>query len=267
MAAEYALSQSIAMRLRCGDNAPHMETVVVVIAMAVGAFVKGVTGSGLPQLAIPVMATFVGVEEAVVVMAIPGVVTNTWLLASKWSARRETRDLPVLLVTGSIGAVAGTWILRSMEERVLAITLASMVLVYVLLFFLHPEFRLSAKTTKAASPFVGTVAGVLQGATGISGPVVTTYLHAYRMDKDAYVFGVTTLFQVFALVQLIVLLGLGLFTTERAVNGTLALVPVMIMLRLGAGVAKRLPRHLFDYAVLGVMILSAGKLVYDAIAG
>jgi uncharacterized membrane protein YfcA len=244
-----------------------METLLVVIAMAIGAFVKGVTGSGLPQLAIPAIATFAGVEEAVVVMAIPGVVTNSWLLASKWESRRETRDLPVLLVTGSIGAVAGTWLLESMNERVLAITLASMVLVYVLLFFLHPDFRLSAKATTIASPVVGSVAGVLQGATGISGPVVTTYLHAYRMNKDAYVFAVTTLFQVFAFVQLIVLLGLGLFTAERAVKGTLALIPVMIMLRLGAGFAKRLPRHLFDYAVLGVMILSASKLTYDALVG
>jgi uncharacterized membrane protein YfcA len=244
-----------------------METMVVVIAMAIGAFVKGVTGSGLPQIAIPVMATFVGVEEAVVIMAIPGVVTNTWLLASKRTSRRETRNLPVLLVTGSIGAVVGTWLLESMNERILAITLASIVLAYVLLFFLHPEFRLSPKATKVASPFVGSVAGVLQGATGISGPVVTTYLHAYRMDKDAYVFAVTTLFQVFAFVQLIVLLGLGLFTADRAINGALALIPVMLFLRLGAGFAKRLPRHLFDYAVLGVMVLSAGKLAYDALLG
>jgi hypothetical protein len=43
----------------------------VVVAVALGAFVKGTTGAGLPLIAIPVLATFVGPEEAVVVMTIP----------------------------------------------------------------------------------------------------------------------------------------------------------------------------------------------------
>ena len=59
-----------------------MDLVVIVVAIGVGAFVKGVTGTGLPQIAIPVMAAVIGVERAVIIMAIPGILSNGW-----WSAR------------------------------------------------------------------------------------------------------------------------------------------------------------------------------------
>ena len=65
-----------------------LDLVVIVIAIAVGAFIKGATGGGLPQVAIPVMAPFLGVEHAVVLMAIPGIVSNAWLVRT--APRRGT---------------------------------------------------------------------------------------------------------------------------------------------------------------------------------
>ena len=68
------------------SGAGGLDLVVIVAAIAIGAFVKGATGGGLPQIAIPVMAAFIGVERSVVIMAIPGVVANGWLV---WSHRAE----------------------------------------------------------------------------------------------------------------------------------------------------------------------------------
>ena len=73
-----------------------LDLVVIVAAIAVGAFIKGATGGGLPQIAIPVMAVFLGVEHAVVVMTIPGVIANGWLV---WTHRQEagqTHDLTLV---------------------------------------------------------------------------------------------------------------------------------------------------------------------------
>ncbi|MGH8881913.1 MAG: hypothetical protein ACRD0P_31950, partial [Stackebrandtia sp.] len=73
-------------------DAGVVDLVVIVAAIAVGAFIKGATGGGLPQIAIPVMAVFLGVERSVVVMAIPGVVANGWLVWSHRTEARLTRD-------------------------------------------------------------------------------------------------------------------------------------------------------------------------------
>ncbi|MGH2736611.1 MAG: sulfite exporter TauE/SafE family protein [Actinomycetota bacterium] len=232
-------------------------------AMAIGSFVKGVTGMGLPQIAIPVMAIFLGVEAAVVVMAIPGIITNTWLLWNYRGHFRVTRDLPALLVAGSFGAVAGTVLLDTLDEDVLSFVLAGMIGVYAVMFLTNPSLRLSPDLTRYTSPPVGLAAGVLQGATGMSGTVISTYLHSYRLTKEAYVLSITTIFQVFAVVQALTLAGVGLYTGNLFVLSMLSLVPIMALLPLGARFTDRLSRRTFDFVILLLLLVSALKLVYD----
>jgi uncharacterized membrane protein YfcA len=239
---------------------------IMVAAMGVGSFVKGVTGQGLPQIAIPVMATFLGVEAAVVIMAIPGIITNTWLLWNYREHYHNTRDLPALLLTGAVGAVVGTVLLDSLDENALSLILAAMIGVYAIVFFAHPNLRLQPKLTRVTAPPVGLAAGVLQGATGISGPLVSTYLHGYRLPKEVYVLSITTVFQAYAVVQAVTLAAVGLYTTNLLALSLLALVPIMTLLPLGARFTNRLSRGTFDYVVLALLVVSAVKLVYDAMS-
>ena len=238
----------------------------VLVAMAVGSFIKGATGQGLPQIAIPAIATFVGVEHAVVVMAIPGVVTNAWLLWNHRDHRGESRDLPMLLGTGTVGAIAGTILLKQLDERFLAVAIATAVGIYAAVFLVRPSLKLSPALTRVTSGPVGLAAGALQGATGMSGPIVSTYLHGYRLNQRAYVFQLTTVFQVYALVQAITFVFIGLYTSERVLQSCLALVPTMAALPLGARIAGRLSQRTFDIVVLAIPVLAAVKLVYDAFA-
>ena len=46
------------------------------LALAAGAVVKGATGMGLPLVALPVLTTFFGLQHAVGLMVIPLIVTN-----------------------------------------------------------------------------------------------------------------------------------------------------------------------------------------------
>ena len=245
----------------------ELDTVLyITAAMAVGAFIKGATGAGLPQIAIPVMAAFMGVEAAVVIMAIPGIITNAWLLWNYRSHFNKTRDLPALLITGIVGAVAGTMLLRTLDDKALSFFVAGMIALYAILFFAHPDFRLPSGVTRYTSPPVGLASGLLQGATGISGPVIGTYLHAYRLPKEVFVLSITTVFQVFSIVQAVTLVVIGLYSTTRAVLSILSLIPIMVMLWIGARFTNRVSRRSFDLLVLALLVASAGKLLYDAIA-
>jgi hypothetical protein len=240
--------------------------IVIVTAMAVGALVKGVTGTGLPTIAIPVMAGFLGVEQAVVVMALPTVVTNSWLL---WEHRHQAsgaRDLPVMLVCGALGVGVGVWALVELDPRWLALVLAALIAVYAVVKLTRPTFSLPAAVTRYLSPPVGFGGGILQGATGMAGPLVATYVHGFRLQPSAFVFSITAQFQLFALVQVIVFLALGMYTPARLAESVLALVPVLLVMPIGMYLARRLDRRRFDLAVVGMLLVMGAKLVYDALA-
>ncbi len=240
------------------------DLVIIAIAITVGAFIKGATGGGLPQVAIPVMAVFIGVERAVVLMAIPGVLSNGWLVWTLRDVRRQTRDLPMLLATGVVGAVIGTVLLKSLDGRILSAVLAAVVVLYVAIALLHPGFTLSSGVTRVASPPVGLAAGGLQGATGISGPLVTTYLHGFGLLPRAYVFSLAVMFFVPAVVQTITLAAVGLYTQSRLVESLLALIPIAIALPLGSRAARRLSPATFQKITLVLVAASGLSLIHDA---
>ena len=248
-------------------GAEPLDLVVIVVAIAVGAFIKGATGGGLPQLAIPVMAVFLGVEHAVVVMALPGVVANALLVWSHRAEARSTRHLPAMTAAGAVGAVAGTMLLESLDGRVLSGVLAVVILGYIVLSVLRPGFTLPAAVTRIGSAPVGLAAGGLQGATGISGPLLTTWLHGFGLPPRAYVFALSLLFLVFSSVQAVTLAVVGLYPPARLLESLLALVPILVALPLGVRAARRLSARTFQRAVLVLLGASVVSLVHDTLAG
>lgn len=243
------------------------EVAIIVAAIGVGSFIKGATGTGLPQIAIPVIATFLGVERAVVIMAIPGVVANAWMVWSNREGLRMSRDLPSLLATGVVGSVVGTIALKTLDGRILSVVLAVIIIGYVVVSTLRPDFTFSARLTRYASPPVGLVAGGLQGATGISGPLLSTYVHGFGLPPQGYVFSLSVLFIVFSIMQTVTLFGIGLYTPSRIAESLLALVPIAILLPIGTRVARRWSATTFKRVILVLLVLTACKLLVDALRG
>ena len=237
---------------------------IIFVAIALGSLIKGLTGAGMPVVAIPVMTIFLGVERAVIAMTIPGIVSNTWMLWSLRSHLRQSRDLPVLLVTGAVGAVLGSWILKEVDSQALSLVVGALVLGYVVLRLTKPGFELGRSAERLLSPAVGLGGGLLQGAVGMSGPVLVTYLHSCRLPPPVYLVSLVTLFQAFTVVQVGALIGLGVYTTTNLVDGLFALVPMAIALPLGVRLAIRMSGRSFDGWVLGLLVVMAGKLVWDA---
>ncbi|QBI20903.1 sulfite exporter TauE/SafE family protein [Egibacter rhizosphaerae] len=240
------------------------ELLLVLAAIAVGSAIKGATGVGLPLLATPALALFVGVEEAVVVIALPNLATNTWLLVHHWRGRAEVSALGLLILAGLAGVAVGTVALTTVPERGLSLVLAALVIAYLALRWRRPDLRLSAEANRVLSPFVGAGSGLLQGATGISAPVVATYAHWLGLSRDGYVFTVAVLFQLFGVAHVLAIAAGGLYTSERLLAAGLALVPTLLALPVGMWLGARLGHRGFDRAVLGVLVLLAASLVVRA---
>jgi uncharacterized membrane protein YfcA len=237
----------------------------VVVGVALGAFVKGITGAGLPLIATPVLATFVGPEEAVVVMTIPTFVSNLIMIRTHRRPLRDVPDLVPLLVAGVIGTAIGVWLLRELSPDALSLVLAGTVILYVVVRILKPEMRLSSRVSRFTAPPAGLAAGTLQGTAGISGPLLASYLHSYGMDRSTYLFALTLFLQVFGLAQIVGVAVTGLYTADRLLISALALIPVAIVMPLGIALSRRLSTAGFDRFVLILLVASAAKLVANAL--
>lgn len=237
------------------------ELTVILLASAVGMFVKSVTGMGYPLFAIPLISLVVGVQDAVVIVSAPNAVANAILC---WQARAgapASRDLLRLGTTGVLGSILGTAALVTLPEWPLLLLLVVTIAIFVVQYWRAPELRIAEDTSRRWSPIVGGLAGVMQGAVGVSGPVVAAWLHGYRLERNAQVFSVTLLFLVSGLAQVAFFAGSADYTHERLSAATLVLIPVLVMIPIGTRVRDRLSGQGFDRAVLGVLVVAAIALL------
>lgn len=233
------------------------------MALAAGAVVKGATGMGLPLVALPVLTAFFGLQHAVGLMTVPLILTNFWQIWRFRAVRHDPRMrfLPLFLVGGAIGIGIGTWALTSLPERILVFSLGVILLAYVALKLAKPHLAVSPLIARRLGPVAGTGAGVLQGATGISAPIGVTFIHAMGFERDAHVFAVSAMFLLFSLVQLPALALAGVMQPFWLVEGFAALIPILIFMPLGQFIAGRMSRQAFDRMILIFLGLMGLKMV------
>ncbi len=242
----------------------ELDLVIVALVSLAGSFIKSVTGMGYPLIAIPALTFFIGVEAAVVVIAIPNAVLNAILCFDVRENLAETRDLPILALAAVLGGALGTFVLVEAPERPLLIFLASMVLVFVYQKWRQPELTLAPETTKKWAPVVGLASGFAHGAVGASGPIVALWFHGYRLSKNAYVLSLTALFLVSGLAQLGVLIATGSFGADRWLATGVALVATLAMAPIGTRVRDRLDAAVFEQLILMILLCSGASLLWRA---
>ncbi len=221
-------------------------------AVILGSALKSLTGMGLPAIAIPIISLFVGIEVAVVVISLPNFALNA---AMSWREREGAKgaiDLPVLLVTGFLGGIAGSLLFVSVSEKPLVALLVLAVVGYILAYLIQPEAAIGAQTSRRWAPVVGTVGGMFQGAIGISGPILGSWVHAHRLDRQCHVFCLTTLFLASGSIQLVILIANGEVTGLWTAS-ILACVPALATVPIGSRLRGKISSRAFDYLVLGAI--------------
>lgn len=242
-----------------------IETVaLIMLALVAGALAKGATGLGLPLIAVPVMAGFIGVEHAVVVMVLPLLVTNAWMVVVHRRARVALPDMRLWLIVGALGAVFGTWLLSELDDRMLLAIMAAWLGLYLASVYSGRPIKLAGPLGDRLAPAFCFLAGTMQGANGMSGPLVSTFFHARRLEPSAYLLGSSAMYLVFQGVQSATLGGLGLLTGPRMIESALALIPAVIGLPLGVRLGRMLSPRTFNRLVIALLSVMELKLLYEA---
>lgn len=239
--------------------------IVALVAISIGALIKGMTGLGLPLIAVPAIATFTSVEEAVVLMIIPTLFSNLWLVTSHRRFGGLVRAHLPFLAAGFVGGIFGTFALLTIDDRWLKLTLAAWLALYLLQFafgnFLRPLFQAKG----AAAAIIGFTGGTIQGATGVSAHVVAPYFHGRALSANAYAFLIACAFLIFSCAQLTTATSTQLFTPARLIVGTIALLPTLVFTRIGIAFAGKLSTTVFQRLLIVIFVVMEIKLITDVI--
>jgi uncharacterized protein len=240
--------------------------IAMALALGAGGLVKGAVGMGLPLVALPILASFLGVQHAVALLVFPLLVTNVW---QAWQFRADLWRLdflPALLAGGGVGIALGTILIASLPERSLSLAVAAVVLLYVGVRLLKRQFVVSPPLGRRLAAPMGFGSGMMQGATGMGGPIGVTFIHAMRLHRTAHVAALSAIFLTFVAVQIPALILVGLLTWRIALESAFAVLPAIAMVPVGAWLASRLSPVVFDRLVVAVLVVVAVQLVVKNLA-
>jgi len=237
---------------------------IALLTIGIGALAKGVTGVGLPILAVPVLASFTSVEEAVVLMVLPGIAANVWLIVThaKWAVLRHHGGF---LLLGLAGGVFGTWLLSILDDRWLKLILAVWLGVYLLQYFSVRSLDRYFGNRSALGPLLGLAAGTIQGASGISAPIVAPYFHANGLVKEAYAFATAFTFLLFSGAQIVSMIKMNMLTGNRIAIGLMVVAPTLLFTHLGIRLGRNISERTFDRILLTLFVAMELKLVFDIV--
>ena len=230
------------------------------VIVAGAAAVKGTIGFGFPLIAIPLLSTILGPRVAVPVVAIPTLLSNVFLV-SRGGFSRATAPVAMVLVGIVLGTPVGAMLITALDPRSLSVLIGAAALVYAL----AAAFRLTVLAPPAvgmpAAPVVGLLAGLMGGLTGITSPLLASYLHLLRIEKREFVFWITVMFFVGNVVQVGSYARLGLYTAPVLSTSLFACLPMAVGTVAGIAMQDRLHPDAFSRVVLAVVFLASLNLL------
>jgi uncharacterized membrane protein YfcA len=238
---------------------------MILTFISMGSWIKGLTGVGLPMFAIPAVATLTSVEEAVILMIIPGLGSNIWLVVSHRQYRQQLIDHKAFIVAGFIGGIVGTLLLVEINDRWLKLVLAVWLALYLIQRVFVGRIKIAFQARGAAAGVLGASAGIIQGATGVSSHIVAPYFNSANIKPGAYAFLMATSFLTFSVAQLLTAVSSSLFTPDRVAIGLIALVPTLIFTQVGIAYSARISKDTFQKVLFIVFLLMEVKLLWDVI--
>jgi uncharacterized membrane protein YfcA len=211
---------------------PEVVTMVVATFLLAG-FIKGVIGMGLPVVALAFLGSTLGVREALTIMLIPGLVTNTWQALSGPAFGMLIGRLWSFLAASCVGIWFGVAVLAGAKSETMIALLGITLCTYCAVTMLRVHMPPPGKREPWMSPLMGGLGGVMFGMTGIMIVPAILYLQTLGFRRNVFVQALGITFVTITLALGTSLTGRGLMTQDLVLMSLTALVPTATGLALG----------------------------------
>lgn len=235
---------------------PQIVSVTLIFMLAGG--VKGVTGMGLPTVAMGLLGLLLAPAEAAAFLVIPSLATNVWQFAA--GAHRMTllrRMWPMLLMI-AVATCAGAGLIAGAAGTGASTALGVALIVYATIGLARVRLAIRPRWEAWAAPVVGATTGLVTGATGVFVIPAVPYLQALGLEKDELVQALGLSFTVSTIALAAGLASYGALHVSAAYVSALCTLPALAGMHLGQMLRAKVDAVTFRKVFfVGVAVLGA----------
>jgi len=224
-------------------------------------FVKGVTGMGLPTVAMGLLGLFLPLPVAAALLVVPSFVTNLLQLFSGPSVRLVFRRLWLMMLLIMVATVATSSLISRINPSWSAFSLGVALITYAVFALISPSFTVSQTREKWLAPVIGGITGMITGATGVFVMPAVPFLQSLRFSKDELVQALGLSFTVSTIALAAGLYLNDAFRVGQFSQSFLSLLPALAGMWIGQKVRARISARRFRQCFLLFLVLSGLELI------
>jgi hypothetical protein len=208
-------------------------------------FVKGVTGMGLPTVAMGLLGTIMPAAGAASLLIIPSFVTNIWQLLSGPGCKALAVRLWPMLAGIVAGTVAGSGVIAAQNQGWATTALGAALVAYAGMGLFSLHFSVPPLAERVLSAPIGVTTGLVTGATGVFVIPAVPYLQSLGFFRDDLIQALGLSFTVSTIALALGLASRAAFHAYDAGLSALALIPALIGMEAGRRVRQRISLEAF----------------------
>jgi uncharacterized membrane protein YfcA len=240
---------------------------IITATFIIAGAVKGISGLGLPTVAVGLLGQLMSPAEAAAILIVPSLVTNMWQLAAGPSLSALARRLWPMLAGICGGTWAAGWLLAGKAPGPWASGILGVALmVYALIGLAALKPTVAPRREPLLSPLVGLVTGALTALTGVFVIPAVPYLQGSLLEKDDLVQAMGLAFTCSTLALAVNLAWSGQLHGGVAGTSLFALLPALAGMYLGQWARGRLSLQAFRTVLFSALLVLGAHLAWRALA-
>ena len=243
-----------------------MTAILSIAGILLASFIKGAIGFGFPAVATPLLALFMDVKEAIVILIVPNIVMDGIQALRNAGFASTLKRHALLYVFGIGGTYLGTKLLAVVSSQRVLLILGAFVVVFVAMNSTRLTLSLAPGWERFLAPLVGLVAGMLGGITNVPGMPLVLYFYSLGLPKSEFVRSVAISFFIYKVAQLAAVIQVGLMSGLLFGLSVLASALSLGSFWLGLKVQDRVAQATFNRAILGFLAFLGAFLVFRALS-
>jgi len=236
-------------------------TLTIAITFLLAGIVKGVTGMGLPTLAMGLLGTMMPPVTAASLLIVPSFVTNVWQLFAGPSFSAILRRLWLMMAGILIGTIAGSRLLAGGNVKWTTAGLGAALIVYAAYSLLARQPTVPPRSEGWSSPAVGFLTGLVTGGTGVFVVPAVPYIQALGLSRDDLIQALGLSFTVSTIALALGLASHGAFEAGHLAMSSLAVLPALLGMWLGQILRRKISPATFRRWFLIFLILLGVELL------
>lgn len=235
-----------------------MTTLLIAAIVFLAMLVQTVAGFGMGLVSMPLLTGLIAPIEAAALVSLVGITSEIYMLIRLRHTLR-TRAVIRLIVGSLLGIPLGVAALSQLDDRVILIPLAVLMIGYSLYGLLN--FKLPQLKDDRLGIGFGFAAGLLSGAYNTSGPPLVIFGTARRWTPPEFRVNLQAIFFTNSILVIITRALAGHYTGEVLTNYLIALPMMVIGAFIGFRVEKRVNPAQFRRLVLILLLLLGVRLL------